>query len=162
MEPREVDLPVAGPGPASTGPGAAGGQAPDSDSDLDPVLERRLMPWRHPSLVASLGAVDLEEPEPSPLELARVSPAALDRRSALSLELDEVPPVGEDLDGVNAALTGSTAALEEPPETDDSVRMYLREIGRVSLLNAKQEVDLAQSIERGRMALELLADPDLP
>ncbi len=120
------------------------------------------MPWRHPSLVASLGAVDLEEPEPSPLELARVSPAALDRRSALSLELDEVPPVGEDLDGVNAALTGSTAALEEPPETDNSVRMYLREIGRVSLLNAKQEVNLAQSIERGRMALELLADPDLP
>jgi RNA polymerase primary sigma factor len=162
MEPREVDLPVARPGAAGTGSGAAGGQAPETDSDLDPILERRLMPWRHPSLVASLGAVDLEEPEPSPLELARVSPAALDRRSTLSLELDEVAPEGEDLDGVNAALTGSTAALEEPPETDDSVRMYLREIGRVSLLNAKQEVTLAQSIERGRMALELLADPDLP
>ena len=52
--------------------------------------------------------------------------------------------------------------LEEAPETDDSVRLYLREIGRVSLLNAKQEVDLAKAIERGRMALELLADPDLP
>jgi RNA polymerase primary sigma factor len=161
MEPREIDLPVARPGAAgSAGPGANEGQGPDSD--LDPILERRLMPWRHPSLVASLGPVDLEEPGPSPLELAQVSPAALDRRSGLSLELDEVAPEVEDLDVVNAALTGSTAALEEPPETDDSVRMYLREIGRVSLLNAKQEVTLAQSIERGRMALELLADPDLP
>jgi RNA polymerase primary sigma factor len=35
---------------------------------------------------------------------------------------------------------------------DDPVRMYLTEIGRVSLLNAQQEVDLAQRIEQGDMA----------
>src|SRR5258706_935691 len=35
---------------------------------------------------------------------------------------------------------------------DDPVRMYLTEIGRVSLLNAQQEVDLAQRIEVGDMA----------
>jgi RNA polymerase primary sigma factor len=32
---------------------------------------------------------------------------------------------------------------------DDSVRMYLREIGKVSLLSAAQEVHLAQAIDRG-------------
>jgi len=34
---------------------------------------------------------------------------------------------------------------------DDPVRMYLTEIGRVSLLTAQQEVDLAQRIEQGDM-----------
>jgi RNA polymerase primary sigma factor len=38
----------------------------------------------------------------------------------------------------------------------------LREIGRVPLLTAKQEVELAQAIVCGRKALDLLADPALP
>jgi RNA polymerase primary sigma factor len=35
------------------------------------------------------------------------------------------------------------------PLSDDSVKMYLREIGRVSLLNAKQEIELARAIKEG-------------
>jgi RNA polymerase primary sigma factor len=35
------------------------------------------------------------------------------------------------------------------PLSDDSVKMYLREIGRVPLLNAKQEIELARSIKEG-------------
>jgi RNA polymerase primary sigma factor len=55
----------------------------------------------------------------------------------------------------------AAAAVEEAPDADDAVRMYLREIGRVPLLTAKQEVELALAIERGRRALELLTDPEL-
>ncbi len=40
----------------------------------------------------------------------------------------------------------------------DSVRIYLREIGRVPLLTGPQEVDLAQRIERGAEAAAQLAD----
>ena len=36
---------------------------------------------------------------------------------------------------------------------DDPVRMYLREIGRVPLLNAEEEVRLAKRMERGRVEL---------
>jgi RNA polymerase primary sigma factor len=39
----------------------------------------------------------------------------------------------------------------------DPVRMYLKEIGRVPLLTAAQEVDLAMRIEAGALAVELLA-----
>src|SRR5258707_8885854 len=43
-------------------------------------------------------------------------------------------------------------AAAVPSSLDDPVRMYLTEIGRVSLLTAQQEVDLAQRIEVGDMA----------
>jgi len=53
--------------------------------------------------------------------------------------------------------------VEEPPEevvepverpaaaTDDSLRMYLRDIGRIPLLSAAEEVSLAKRMERGDM-----------
>ncbi len=42
--------------------------------------------------------------------------------------------------------------------TNDPVRMYLKEIGKVSLLTADQEVDLAERIEAGLWAEEMLCD----
>ena len=44
------------------------------------------------------------------------------------------------------------------PVTSDLVRIYLREIGRVPLLTAEDEVELAKSIEAGLFADEKLAD----
>jgi RNA polymerase primary sigma factor len=42
-------------------------------------------------------------------------------------------------------------------DADDTVGLYLKEVGRVPLLTAQQEVDLAKRIERGRHAREELA-----
>ncbi|WP_246551276.1 sigma-70 family RNA polymerase sigma factor [Miltoncostaea oceani] len=62
-----------------------------------------------------------------------------------------------DADGEVIAKASATQT-ERPPELDltvepslDSLRLYLREIGRVPLLTAKQEVALAKRIERGDM-----------
>ncbi|MCY7365650.1 MAG: sigma-70 family RNA polymerase sigma factor [Frankiaceae bacterium] len=43
-------------------------------------------------------------------------------------------------------------ALDEPPPGIDLVKAYLREIGRVALLTAEMEVDLAKRIEAGLFA----------
>jgi RNA polymerase primary sigma factor len=45
---------------------------------------------------------------------------------------------------------------QRQPETPDSVRLYLREIGRIPLLSAVDEVRLAQDIEVGILAAERL------
>ena len=46
--------------------------------------------------------------------------------------------------------------LLEAIETDDTVGLYLKEVGRVPLLTAMQEIDLAQRMERGKSARERL------
>ena len=76
------------------------------------------------------GAIEQEEPEPDPNERRRRNDRLARMRQA---------PAGSS--GVS-----------------DPVKMYLREIGRVSLLNAEQEVSLAQRIEAGVHAEERLAD----
>jgi RNA polymerase primary sigma factor len=66
------------------------------------------------------------------------------------IEVIEVP--GEEGDG-QATLTRDDELLKAP--TNDPVRMYLKEIGKVPLLTAAQEVDFAMRIEAGEMATAL-------
>jgi RNA polymerase primary sigma factor len=49
-----------------------------------------------------------------------------------------------------------TDTVTSAPLTSDPVRMYLKEIGKVPLLTARQEVDLAMKIEAGLLAVDEL------
>jgi RNA polymerase primary sigma factor len=73
-------------------------------------------------------------------------------REVRHLELEK-PESAPDLD-----LETPLEQLGEPEVVDDPVRMYLHEIGRVSLLSANEEKDLARKMEEGRRIRQIRRD----
>jgi RNA polymerase primary sigma factor len=91
--------------------------------------------------------------------------AAFDRCELMPEVIDDVMRTLAE-DGVEIVEAGSDEA-DEPRRSDetdrlrrsgtsDLVRIYLREIGKVPLLTAQDEVDLAKAIEAGLFAQEML------
>src|SRR3990170_5972847 len=70
------------------------------------------------------------------------------------IEVLEIP--GQESEGEGKEPRGIPRGRDEVP-ANDPVRMYLKDIGRVPLLTAAQEVDLAMRMEAGGFAAELLA-----
>jgi RNA polymerase primary sigma factor len=76
--------------------------------------------------------------------------------SSEGIEVIEVP--GDDADAATQVRI-EVDLLKAP--TNDPVRMYLKEIGKVPLLTAAQEVDLARRIEAGEFSTALQRSIDL-
>lgn len=68
-------------------------------------------------------------------------------------ELVAVEAIGDVEPEIDPSLDDYLANID----TDDTIGLYLKEVSRVPLLTADEEVALAQRIERGRMAREELA-----
>jgi RNA polymerase primary sigma factor len=71
--------------------------------------------------------------------------------------IEIVEPSEEDEDPGRQAMLRREEELALKAPTNDPVRMYLKEIGKVPLLTAEEEVDLAKRIEAGLFASEKLA-----
>jgi RNA polymerase primary sigma factor len=105
------------------------------------------------------------EAEPSPSEDERASGPLATHNSGLAASTEDPPLVGVaggDGEGTLERIRGSKTRIEmRKGEADvelgvesslDSLRLYLRSIGRVPLLSAEEEVSLAKRIERGDVA----------
>ena len=115
---------------------------------------------------------DVEEVDPA--ELEAIAKLEIESLAELSEEIAEVEEAeeGEEentktsatVDESEAFIISDTDDADEPTQkvtvagaTADPVKDYLKQIGKVALLNAEQEVDLAKRIEAGLFAEEKIA-----
>ncbi len=82
------------------------------------------------------------------------------RLNEMTQEVSKAPLAGDELtaDALEDVLEETPAIVEEalervPSKGEDPVRLYLKEIGKVSLLTARQEVAIGQRIEGGQVRL---------
>ena len=114
---------------------------------VDEVKEQIAAQGRERGFVTSedlLEAVPVDDFTPEQIEefLTQIQ----EHLTAEGIEVIEVP--GDDTDAATQVRI-EVDLLRAP--TNDPVRMYLKEIGKVPLLNAAQEVDLARRIEAGEL-----------
>ncbi|MGZ8602478.1 MAG: RNA polymerase sigma factor RpoD [Actinomycetota bacterium] len=125
----------------------------ESPLSLDEVKESVTAKGRERGFVTSedlLEAVPVDDFTPEQVEefLTQVQ----DHLTTEGIEVIEVP--GEETDAATQVRI-EVDLLKAP--TNDPVRMYLKEIGKVPLLNAAQEIDLARRIEAGEFSTALQA-----
>jgi RNA polymerase primary sigma factor len=119
--------------------------------NLDEVKEQLVAKGRERGFVTSedlLESLPVDDFTPEQIEevLAQIG----EHLTAEGIETIEVP--GDDTDAATQVRI-EVDLLRAP--TNDPVRMYLKEIGKVPLLNAAQEVDLARRIEAGELSTAL-------
>jgi len=94
------------------------------------------------------------------LSAAEIPPESMDAvLGVINDEGIEIIDSGDELEAAEkdeARLRKDEETAQKASPTSDTVRMYLKEIGKVALLTAEEEVDLAKRIEAGLFASEKL------
>ncbi len=98
----------------------------------------------HPDLLRFAQDNELDDTQLAQL-VALVEDRGIEVHDVGETELEPARPAPQDT--LTAALARARTSVR--PQTTDSLQLYLKEIGRVPLLTAKQEVELAQAYEAG-------------
>jgi RNA polymerase primary sigma factor len=141
------------------------------DFDAALALGREKGQLSHDDVIEALHAVELT-PEVLSTVLARIQAAGVTLIDEVEIEeeaLDEVALRRQTRQATRAEARPrretngkrSSSSGESGGSAEDPVHTYLKEIGRVPLLNAELEVEIAQAIEVGNLAAACLAAHDL-
>ena len=117
---------------------------PDGPEDADEPDEPEDADEPEPGLPSAEADAEAESPEAPGARVVKIAPDGGEDEEILVFGDDD-----DDLPAAQVAVAGATA---------DPVKDYLKQIGKVPLLNAEQEVELAKRIEAGLFAEEKLAE----
>ncbi|TYB38842.1 RNA polymerase sigma factor [Actinomadura chibensis] len=145
---------AAKPAPAKPVADSKAADDPEVEDDVDVDLDADLADLDDVELVEDDAAEAEDSPEPEDEE---VVPAPAAKEAAPGKPTDGPPSeeegftLGDDDEDAPAQQIAAAGATADP------VKDYLKQIGKVPLLNAEQEVELAKRIEAGLFAEERLA-----
>ena len=99
-------------------------------------------------------------PESDVVEVVAVGAAGADDKDEVDVELTEAAKASGDFvwDEEESEALRQARKDAELTASADSVRAYLKQIGKVALLNAEEEVELAKRIEAGLFAVERMRE----
>ena len=117
---------------------------PDGPEDADEPDEPEDADEPEPGLPSAEADAEAESPQAPGARVVKIAPDGGEDEEILVFGDDD-----DDLPAAQVAVAGATA---------DPVKDYLKQIGKVPLLNAEQEVELAKRIEAGLFAEEKLAE----
>ncbi|MFD0684915.1 RNA polymerase sigma factor [Actinomadura fibrosa] len=142
--------------PKAAAPAKKAGDDPELEDDVEVDLDEDLTDLEvdlevEEAVVEADEAPEAEEDEPVAAPVAKAAPGKPGADGAAPTSEEESFTLGDDDEDAPAQQIAAAGATADP------VKDYLKQIGKVPLLNAEQEVELAKRIEAGLFAEERLA-----
>ncbi len=151
----------------AAGAGAGKSDAPTGDAKLDALQKAKLELLEQGKKAGKLDAKDINTKIPDVPENVEILDALYTELAEAGVEVTAPEePIAADLSDEWLIEDEDEVMVEDQTYlddiADDSVRLYLREIGKIPLLNAEQELDLAKRVVAGeKEAKDKMAEANL-